>query len=152
MKIFHINTAALATGFALITACSSLLAENDAEPVEPLALFAIMEAMGENMQTITAAIAGEDWETVVKTSPLIADHPQPPLGEKIRILAFIGTDVSAFKDHDGQTHEAAQQLGQAAASEDGEAVIAAFAELQRSCLSCHQRFRKPFQAHFYGRQ
>ena len=62
MKIFHINTAALATGFALITACSSLLAENDAEPVEPLALFTIMEAMGENMQTITAAIAGEDWE------------------------------------------------------------------------------------------
>ena len=149
MKIFHINTAVLATGFALITACSSLLAENDAEP---LALFAIMEAMGENMQTITAAIAGEDWETVEETSPLIADHPQPPLGEKIRILAFIGTDVSAFKDHDGQTHEAAQQLGQAAASEDGEAVITAFAGLQRSCLSCHQRFRKPFKAHFYGRQ
>lgn len=152
MKIFHINTAALATGFALITACSSLLAENDAEPVEPLALFAIMEAMGENMQTITAAIASEDWETVEETSPLIADHPQPPLGEKIRILAFIGTDVSAFKGHDGQTHEAAQRLGQAAASEDGEAVIAAFANLQLSCLSCHQRFRKSFKAHFYGLQ
>jgi cytochrome c556 len=152
MKTFHTNIAALATGFALIMACSSLLADNDAEPVEPLALFAIMEAMGENMQTITAATAGEDWETVVETSPLIADHPQPPLGEKIRILAFIGTDVSVFKDHDGQTHEAAQQLGQAAASQDGEAVIAAFADLQRSCLSCHQRFRKSFKAHFYDRK
>lgn len=152
MKTFHINTAALATGFALITACSSLLAENDNEPVEPLALFAIMQEMGENMQTITAAIAGEDWETVVETSPLIADHPQPPLGEKIRILAFIGTDVSAFKDYDGKTHQAAQQLGQVAESEDGEAVIAAFADLQRSCLSCHQRFRKSFQAHFYDRK
>ncbi|MDH5388743.1 MAG: cytochrome c [Gammaproteobacteria bacterium] len=152
MTIFHINTAALATGFALITACSSLLAENDNEPVEPLALFAIMQEMGENMQTITAAIVSEDWETVVETSTLIADHPQPPLGEKIRILAFIGTDVSAFKDHDGKTHQAAQQLGQVAESEDGEAVIAAFADLQRSCLSCHQRFRQSFKAHFYGQQ
>lgn len=152
MKRFHTNIAALTTGFALIMACSSLLAKNDAEPVEPLALFAIMEALGENMQTITAAIAGEDWKTVVETAPLIADHPQPPLGEKIRIFAFIGTDVSAFKDHDGQTNQAAQHLGQAAASEDGEAVIAAFADLQLSCLSCHQRFRKPFKAHFYGQQ
>ena len=149
MKIFHNNTAALATGFALITACTALLAENDDEP---LALFAIMVTLGENMQTITAAIASEDWETVVETSPLIADHPQPPLGEKIRILAFIGTDVSAFKDYDGQTHQAAQQLGQAAESEDGEAVIAAFANLQLSCLSCHQRFRQSFKAHFYDQQ
>ncbi|MCW8830038.1 MAG: cytochrome c [Gammaproteobacteria bacterium] len=152
MKIFSINTAVLATGFALVTVCPPLLAENNAEPVEPLALFAIMEEMGKNMQTITAAIASEDWETVEETSPLIADHPQPPLGEKIRILTFIGTDVSAFKGHDGQTHQAAQQLGQAAASKDGEAVIVAFADLQRSCLSCHQRFRKSFRTHFYGRQ
>ncbi len=38
------------------------------------------------------------------------------------------------------------------AENDAEPVIAAFADLQLSCLSCHQRFRKPFKAHFYGQQ
>jgi cytochrome c556 len=125
-------------------------AGDDELPVEPLALRRIMQTMGDEMKTITDAISREDWALVVKTSPKIANHPQPPFSEKIQILAFAGTNVSQFKDFDGKTHESAQLLSKAAAREDGYAVIGAFSTLQKTCLACHQRFRKDFQMHFYS--
>ena len=124
---------------------------NTTEPAEPLVLQQIMKDMGENMQLIVDGISREDWKLVEKTAPLIADHPQPPVFEKVKILAYIGTDVSKFKGYDGKTHEAARVLGEAAAREDGYAVIADFATLQNTCLMCHQSFRKPFQKNFYGK-
>ncbi|MBE9564814.1 MAG: cytochrome C, partial [Proteobacteria bacterium] len=58
-----------------------------------------MRDMGKNMQVIADGISREDWKLIEKTAPLIADHPQPPISEKVRILAFVGTDVSKFKGH-----------------------------------------------------
>jgi len=89
---------------------------------------------------------------VAKIAPWIAEHPQPPLGEKMRVLAFIGTDASKFESHDEITHQAARALEQVAARNDGQGVIAVFANLQNGCLACHQSFRKPFVEHFYGQR
>lgn len=117
---------------------------------EPMALRKIMRERGKSMQTVTDGISREDWRLIADTAPRIAEHPQPPLGEKTRILAFVGTDAGRFKGFDEQTHQAARTLGQAAERGDGQAVIASFASLQKSCLACHQAFRKPFVEHFYG--
>ena len=55
--------------------------------------------MGKNIQTIADGISREDWELIEKTTSQIADHPQPPLTEKIRIMAFVGMDASKFKGY-----------------------------------------------------
>ena len=123
--------------------------EDDTGPEEPMKLRKIMRDMGDDMKRIAGAISREDWALIVKTSPKIADHPQPPFGEKIRILAFAGTDISEFKDFDGKTHASARRLGAAAEREDGDGVIEEYAILQKTCLACHQRFRKSFQRYFY---
>lgn len=109
----------------------------------------IMRDLDKNMQAITHGIAQEDWASVAKIAPLIADHPQPPLTEKIRILTFLGTDAFAFRGHDHDVHQAAVAIGQAAAKQDGAGVISAFANVQTSCLACHQGYRKSFMQHFY---
>jgi cytochrome c556 len=149
MKASTIKRKLLITGIAIIITCSHAFAEttenSSSSPSEP-----IMQDMGKNMQTIADGISREDWKLVENTAPLIAEHPQPPLTEKIRILAYVGTDVSKFKSHDGKTHEAARVLEESATRDDGYAVIADFATLQNTCLMCHQRFRKSFQEHFYG--
>ena len=142
----------LVTGFALIIASVQLHAEGDTEPVESLELRKIMREMGRNMQVITDAISREEWGLVEKTAPLVADHPQPPFMEKMRILSFIGTDVATFKGHDAKTHEAAVAVAEAAVQRDGEVVITAFATLQKTCLNCHRQFRAPFVEHFYGQE
>lgn len=130
---------------------SSLLAVA-AQAAEPLAFQGVMKDLGKHTQTIAGAIAYEDWELVERTAPLIAAHPQPPAAEKARITSFIGSDMGTFKAFDMQTHEAAHEMEQAAHAKDGVKVIAALQNMQTACLGCHQAFRKPFVAHFYGKQ
>lgn len=127
------------------------LAEGKDDP-KPMELRLIMRELGKNMQIVTDGISREDWELIAKTAPKIADHRQPPMTEKIRILAYVGTDAGRFRGYDGETHEAAKAMEAAARRGDGQAVIASFATVQTKCLACHQAFRKPFVEHFYGQR
>ena len=148
MKRCLTTTFSLSLGLTLLTAGAPALAA--AESDQPLSMRGIMQDLGRHMQTVTQAIALEDWALVEKTAPLIAQHPQPPLMEKTRILRFVGTDMGKYKSHDHKTHEAAHELAQAGKNKDGMAVIAAFQSVQTGCYGCHQEFRKPFVEHFYG--
>lgn len=123
-------------------------AENPSKD-DPLKLRRIMQELDQDMQSVTRAISREDWEAVALIAPRIADHPQPPLAEKARILNFVGRDAGKFRGYDKQTHEAASAMQKAAMQEDGRQVITEFSRIQNSCLSCHQDFRKPFVEHFY---
>ncbi|MFZ5510200.1 MAG: cytochrome c [Pseudomonadota bacterium] len=117
---------------------------------EPLVLQKIMKDMGRNMQLVTDGISREDYEAVEQAAVAIADHPQPPLGEKARIIGFIGSNMGRFKAYDGETHDNAMTLAKAAREKNGQGAIDAFHKLQGSCLACHTAFRKPFVDHFYG--
>ena len=150
-RSFKTLVAAAVIGTLPATVSTMTWANDDAE-AKPLALRRIMQDLGKSMQVITDGISREDWELVAKTAPLIADHPQPPLVEKLRILSFVGADAGKFKGHDEKTHQAARELRQAATRQDGPAVVAAFASLQNSCLACHRSFRKPFKEHFYDKR
>jgi cytochrome c556 len=118
---------------------------------EPLALRGIMKEMGRNMQAVVDGLSREDYALVERAARAIAEHPQPPFGEKMRILSFVGGDAPRFKVFDGETHDNATALANAARSGEGEGAIAAFHKLQSSCLACHQAFRKAFVGHFYGK-
>ncbi|MDE2309435.1 MAG: cytochrome c [Betaproteobacteria bacterium] len=136
---------------ALTAAIAGLLfATTSAQATEPLELRNVMKELGKNMQTVTDGISREDWTLVEKTSHLIAEHPQPPFTEKIRITSFMGTDMGKFKGFDRQTHKAANEMAKAAQEKDGQKVISSFQKLQSSCLACHQAFRPAFVEHFYG--
>ena len=126
-------------------------ATTSTQAAEPLALQKIMKDLGAHMQTVTDGISREDWALVGKTAPLIAEHPQPPLTEKMRIMGFMGSDMGKFKAFDEQTHEVAHEMMQAAQAKDGQKVIASFQRVQTSCLGCHQAFRTLFVEHFYGK-
>ena len=148
MKAKQVAKLMLAAGL-LLAAAGSAVAETADGPGE-MALRKIMKDLGSNVQAVTDAISREDWQLIEKTAPLIADHPQPPITEKLRIMAFIGTDMGKFKDYDEEVHKAAESLGQAARSKNGQAVIAAFQTIQTACYGCHRDFRPQFLRHFYG--
>lgn len=137
---------------ATLLACTITSASADEAKPKPLALRKIMQDMGKSMQDITAAISREDWTMVAKVVPLIGDHRQPPMTEKMRILGFIGSEAGTFKRHDEQVQQSAKALQQAAARDDGQDVISSFAALQGNCLACHQRFRQQLVEHFYEKR
>lgn len=122
------------------------------EPTEPMFLRTVMQQLERDLQSVTGAVSREDWPQVAELAPKIARHPEPPLREKIRILTWLGTDAGKFRSFDTQIHAAAHAMGEAATHDDGQAVIAAFARVQQSCLGCHQGFRKSFQEHFEGQR
>jgi len=122
--------------------------KND-KTVEPMALRVIMKDLDKKMQELTSAISREDWEAAEKAGEYIAEHPQPPLGEKLRIIAFFKTDMGKFKSNDEMTHDSGNMLAKAAKSKDGEAVISAFQKIQTGCYGCHRDFRQKFIEHFY---
>ena len=140
------------SAFNLLASFCLLFAASGTHAAEPLAMQKIMKDLGKNMQDITDGISRGDWELVEKTAPLIANHPKPPFGEKLRILGFVGTNMDKYKEYDGETHDHAQAVGKAAKAKDGRGVILAFQKLQTSCYNCHSEFRKPFVAHFYGKK
>lgn len=145
------RAAATALMMALVCSMTMQVSATDApDQTTEMALTGIMRDLGKEMQAVTDAIAHENWPTVATLATQIAEHPQPPLAEKLRILAFVGKDTSSFRSYDKQTHEAAQLLAQAARRRDGVATITAFADVQTACLACHQQFRKPLQEHFHG--
>lgn len=148
MRMGRVLRFMLAGGLFFTISASAMAGEADG--AKDMALRKIMKDLGASMQTVTHAISMEDWQQVEKTAPLISDHPQPPLTEKMRIIAFIGTDMGKFKGYDSKVHEAADSLAQAAKAKDGAAVIAAFNSVQTACYGCHKEFRGQFLRHFYG--
>lgn len=150
MRTHLVAALSLVAGLGLASASAPAPAETDAQAPKPLALRNIMKELGRNMQVITDGISREDWALIEKTVPRVAEHPQPPLSERLRIMAFAGTDAGRFKAHDGETHTAAEAVANGARAKDGEATILAFQRLQTGCFNCHREFRKPFVEHFYG--
>ncbi len=147
MKTSHIRKGALATALITLLFSQPTIAEQSA----PLVLQKIMLDMGLEMQNITAGILSEDWQRVEAAALKIADHPKPPVSERMRIMSLLGTEMAAFKEGDMKTHQSARKLADIAKQEDGQAVISAFSVLQNNCLSCHESYRERFQTHFYGK-
>lgn len=122
----------------------------EADAPKPLALRRIMQDMGRGMEEITRAISMERWDVVARAARGIAEHGQPPLPERARILGFMGSEAGAFRGRDEEMKKASLALEKAAAAGDGRRVIGAFADLQASCLACHESFRPRFVEHFHG--
>lgn len=119
------------------------------DAIQPMALRQVMIQLGSDMQAVTAAISKEDWPRVANLAHGIASHAQPPMGEKMRILTWLGSDAARFRGFDKTVHEAGDALGDAARRADGPAVVDAFRDIQQGCLACHQSFRSAFLEHFY---
>lgn len=145
-----IGAALFAVGIGITTGLAVPAAIAD-EP-KPMALRTVMQQLGRDMQAVTGAISKEDWLLVAELAPRIGRHAEPPLAEKKRILAWLGTDAGKFRGFDQQVHEAADAMGTAARQGDGQAVIQAFAKVQQGCLDCHQSYRKQFTEHFYDKR
>ena len=98
MKYQHTLKTMIAAGMigTLLASVASLSWADDSTAAAPLALRKIMRDLGLHMQAITDGISRGDWALIAKVAPLVADHPQPPLGEKMRIMSFVGTNTPRF--------------------------------------------------------
>jgi hypothetical protein len=80
----------------LLATFATALGAQSVEAAKPMALRTIMERLGRDMQAVTGAISKEDWPLVAELAPRIAKHAEPPMSEKMRILAGLGQTLESF--------------------------------------------------------
>ena len=51
---------------------------------KPMALRAVMEQLGNDMQAVTGAVSHEDWALVAELASKIANHAEPPPEEGVK--------------------------------------------------------------------
>lgn len=111
------------------------------EPVDPLSLLGIMRGLESSMTRLHAGLWVEDFDEVAAAARAVAEHPQVPPEERIRIQSILGPDFPAFVTTDRTVHDAGIRLSERAMQRDTSGMLDALAQLQEACVSCHTSFR-----------
>jgi len=106
----------------------------------------LMVQLGNDMTQAQSALLNEDHDGLAKAADAIANHPMAPLGERLRVMARLRTEMSDFKGWDGKTHQAANRLMEAAKAKDRAAETKEFVTILQSCMGCHIAFRDRLKA------
>lgn len=133
----RIRLLSLAAGFAVVV---PLVADDADLPV----FGEIMRGLERDLSTATQALVREDWESVRAAAEAIADHPDPPMSERRRIMARATSrdiPVAEVRATDQEVHKAARELADAARRGDMDDALRHHAEVIRGCVACHDMMR-----------
>jgi len=129
----------------LLSLMLALLISPITQAAEPTSNFPgiqkLMNQLGKDMSIAQSALLNEDHEQLAISAVAIGEHPKAPLMERMKVMASLLTDMSAFKAWDEKTHTAAKQLKAAAIAKDRQAETKAFVTITESCMGCHIQFR-----------
>ncbi len=89
------------------------------------------------IQGITSALADENWEAIAKASASIESSPQ-----MAQMCKHMGSGAPGFTELALDFHSRADQIGVAAKSKDGKAVLKATAHTLNACTTCHSTYRQ----------
>jgi len=105
----------------------------------------VMQRIEVNMSKLVGHIMKEEYADIIKISEHVANHEEPPLSHRLRIIAELGTDFSNFKSHDDDVHINSVAMQEAAEKKDMDAVIASYGKTMQSCNNCHKKYRERVQ-------
>jgi len=114
----------------------------EVETADPGLLRSIMVDLGGDMSDISRGLWLEDLPTVAAAAAAIAEHPRVSDMERSRIQGALGANFADFIQSDRRVHDTAVRLSARAAAGDLTATLDQLAELQVSCVACHQEFRE----------
>jgi len=101
----------------------------------------IMQQLGKDYSSLNQAILIKDFESAAGAAHAIAYHDTPSLGQRIKIMAVLRTDMAEFKEADGRVHDLAIQVEKAAKAKDMPSLIKYQSEMFNACMACHTNHR-----------
>ena len=105
----------------------------------------VMQQLTKDMQTLFGHIMKDEFEEIEKYAEKVANHDEPPVTHRLRIIGSLGTSFPAFKAHDDNVHINAMALKKAASERNIEGVLSHYAKVTSSCNDCHKEYRKQIQ-------
>ena len=108
---------------------------------EEFSLLQIMQQLGRDLNQISDGMWREDYAAIAAAAQSIAEHPQPPMAERSKIISGLGADAGRFRQGDQTVHDAAMAVKEAAGQENNEHVLKRYNDLVKGCMDCHTNFR-----------
>ncbi|PKN56615.1 MAG: hypothetical protein CVU56_15415 [Deltaproteobacteria bacterium HGW-Deltaproteobacteria-14] len=137
-----LSIALLASG-APLSACSSRAPDAAASGANaaPGGLKPLMVGLADRLHALHDGLWREDLGAVGAAATAVAQHPKVSPEERGRIQRTLGEDFPRFAAADGQVHDAAVAIADAAAAKDLDGVVGRLGALEAGCVSCHTQFR-----------
>jgi len=101
-----------------------------------------MQQLGADFAALNQAILVEDFEAAASAAHAIAFHEKPSMGQRMKIVAALGTEMPAFKKADGKVHDLATRMEKAAQGKQMDQLIQQQSEMLGACMACHTSYRK----------
>jgi len=112
-----------------------------AEPAADGSLKQIMQQLGKDYSTLNHALLIEDFDAAARAAHAIAYHDTPSLGQRMKVLSKLGSEMPAFKKADDKVHDLAITLEDGAKARDMSRLIQQQSQMLAACMSCHTSYR-----------
>jgi len=112
------------------------------EAPDPTKLKYIMQEMIVNTQLLTKGIFYEDYQQIMQAAKNIADHPEPGLTSKVKLMNYMGKEMVEFKKLDTFVHDTAIKISNAAQQKNMPEIITEYHTLIDGCQSCHTNYKQ----------
>lgn len=126
---------------AMFFAANTSVMAADAESEQEGSLKQIMQQLGSDYATLNQAILVKDFDAATEAAHAIAYHDKPSMGQRMRIMAELGTEMSDFKKADGRVHDLAIKIEAAARAHDMPLLIQTQSQMLTACMACHTSYR-----------
>jgi len=101
----------------------------------------IMQQLGRDFDSLNQAILREDFAGAATAAHAIGFHDTPSMGQRMKLMTSLGTDMAKFKKADGKVHDLAITTEKAAKANDMPLLIKSQSELLSACMACHTSYR-----------
>lgn len=102
----------------------------------------VMQRIALNMSKLIDPIMKSDFAEIDAIAEHVANHDEPPLTHRMRIIAELGLDFTDFKKYDDDVHMSSVAMQTAAKNKDIEAVIINYGKTMQNCNNCHKKYRE----------
>jgi mono/diheme cytochrome c family protein/cytochrome c556 len=101
----------------------------------------IMQQLGHDYARLGHAILLENFDAAAEAAHAIAYHDKPSIGQRMKIMASLGTEMPKFKEADGKVHALAIKIEEAAKARDMPLLIQRQSQMLSACMACHETYR-----------
>ena len=112
-----------------------------AAPAEAGTLKSVMQQLGRDYAALDHAVLVGDFAAAAVAAEHIANHEKPSMFQRMKIMAVLRTEMSAFKQADDKVHQLAMAIKQAAEKKDMSLLIQRQSGMLSACMACHTAYR-----------
>jgi len=128
----------------LITLTAAMLITTNivaSEPASDGSLKQIMQQLSKDYSDLNHAILIEDFDGAASAAHAIAYHDKPSLGQRMKVLSELGSEMSEFKKADDKVHNLAIKIEKAAQTKDMPLLLMHQTQMISACMFCHTSYR-----------